>query len=38
MATEDVLKNLVRRAPVTTDSQKAVSEYLVSKQEERDIK
>lgn len=36
MATiQDESKDLVQRAVITTDPQKAISEYFVSKQEER---
>jgi len=33
--TQDESRNLVQRAVIPTDSQKAVLEYLISKQEER---
>lgn len=35
MATQSGSRNLVRRAVIATDSKKAVTEYFVSKQEER---
>ncbi|XP_017884313.1 coiled-coil domain-containing protein 42 homolog [Ceratina calcarata] len=35
---EEEVKNFIRRALVTTDPEKAVTEYFVSKQEDRNIK
>lgn len=39
MATiQDEVKNFIRRAVITTDPQKAVTEYFLSKQKDHDVK
>lgn len=39
MATiQEEVKNFIRRAVITADPQKAVTEYFLSKQKDRDVK